>query len=77
MGYYGIKLNKRVRKIYTIVTPWGLYYYILMPMGIVVARNVFQARLAGICAHILYILVYIDDIAIVGYGTFDKHITDI
>jgi len=77
MGYYGMKLSKRARKICTIVTPWGIYEYLSMPMGMVIASDVFQARLASFSAHLSYVLVYIDNIAIIGYGTFEEHFRDV
>ena len=77
VGYYGMKLSKQARKICTIVTPWGLYEYMSMPMSMVVVSNVLEIRLAGLFTHLLHVLVYIDNISIIGYDTFDKHLRDI
>ena len=60
-----------------IVTSWRLYKYTLMQMSIVMASDVFQERLAGFFTHLSHVLVYIYDIAIIGYNTFDKHLQDV
>ena len=33
MGYYTIRLDQRVVKMYTIIFPWGKYSYKRLPMG--------------------------------------------
>ena len=58
----------------TTVTLWRLYEYLLMSIVMVIARDVFQARLAGLFTHLFYVLDYIDDISIIEYRTFDKHL---
>lgn len=77
MGYYGMTLDKHAKKVCTVVLLWGVYEYLSMPMGIVMATDVFQARLAGLFTHLEYVLVYIDDIAIIGYSTYDEHMQDV
>ena len=42
-------------------------------MGIVMATDIFQARLAGLFSHLSHVLVYIDDIAIIGCSTYEEH----
>ena len=70
-------LSKRARKVCIVVLPWGLYEYLSMPIGIVMATDVFQARLACLFSHISHVLVYIDDIAIIGYSTYEEHMKDV
>ena len=70
-------LSKYTRKICTIVTPRGLYEYLSKPMGIVMISDLFQTRLARLFAHLSHMLVYIDDIAIIGYRTFDNYLKGI
>ena len=71
-----MKLSKSARKTCTIVTPWGLYEYLLVPIGIVMSSNVFQVKLAEIFSHLSHALEYINDIVIIRYGTFDKYLKD-
>ena len=68
MGYYSMMLNRKAKQICTIVIPWGLYEYNALPMGISIATDVFQARLAGLFSHLPFVLVYIDGIAIITKG---------
>ena len=77
MGYYGMILSKRARKVCTVVLPWGLYEYLSMTMGIDMATDIFQARLAGLFSHLSHVLVYIDDIAIIGYSTYEELMKDV
>ena len=42
-------------------------------MGIVIAADVFQARLAGLFSHLSFVLVYIDDIAVITKGNLSDH----
>ena len=72
-----MKLSKRARKIFTIVTPWGLYEHLPISMGIVMLRNVFQARLASLFTHLLHVLVYIENLTINVYSIFEEHLFDI
>ena len=67
-------LSMRTSEIYTIVVLWGLYQYNSLPMVIVVATDVFQARLSGKLSRLPYVLVYIYDIAIISNGTFTDHL---
>ena len=42
-------------------------------MGIFIATDVFQARLTGLFSHLLFVLVYIDDIAVITKGDLSDH----
>ena len=42
MGYYNIKLSTDASKLCTIVTPFGKYEYLQLPMGVSVAPDIFQ-----------------------------------
>lgn len=77
MTFYGMKLSKRARKIGTIVTLWGLYEYLSMPMGIIMTIDVFQTRLAWLFTHISHVLLYIDNITIIGYTQIEEHLADV
>ena len=45
-------------------------------MGIVIVSDVFQSRLPGLFRDLPYVLVYIDDIAIICNGTFEDQFED-
>ena len=72
-----MKLSKIVIKVCTIVVPWGLYEYVSMSMGIFMASYVFQARIAGLFSYMVHVLVYTNNISIIGYSTHDAHLKDV
>ena len=45
MGYYNIKLSNDASKLCTIVTPFGKYKYLRLPMGISITPDIFQDRM--------------------------------
>ena len=44
MGYYTIRLDPGSQDMCTIITPWGKYKYLRLPMGIMCAPNSFQEK---------------------------------
>jgi hypothetical protein len=50
MGYPLIPLNDKARKILTIVLPFGAYECFTLPMGVMPASDLFQARMVHIFA---------------------------
>jgi hypothetical protein len=42
MGYYTIKLDYDAQEVCTIVTPFGKYQYLRLPMGVSCSPNIFQ-----------------------------------
>jgi hypothetical protein len=48
MGYPSIPLNNEARKILTIVMPFGAYECLTLPMGVMPALDLFQARMVHI-----------------------------
>ena len=77
MGYYAMELDNVAKKICTIVLPWGFYQYNMLPMGVVVATDIFQSRLLNLLGDLEYVVVYLDDIMIIGNGTFEEHLHQI
>ena len=58
----------------TIVLPWGKYAYNSLPMGFCGLSDVFQAALGSMFTDLKRVLVYIDDILVLGDGTFEVHL---
>ena len=77
MGYYAMEMDDLAKKICTIVLPWGFYQYNMLPMGVVVATDIFQARLGDLLGDLQYVVVYLDDILIIGNSTFKDHLQQI
>ena len=42
MGYYTIRFNPGSQDMCTIITPWGKYNYLRLPMGIMCAPDIFK-----------------------------------
>ena len=74
MGYYAMEMDEMAKKICTIVLPWGFYQYNMLPMGIIVATDIFQARMNELLGDLPHVIVFLDDILIIGNGSFDDHL---
>ena len=72
-----MEMDELAKKICTIVLPWGFYQYNMLPMGVVVATDIFQARLGDLLGDLQYVVVYLDDILIIGNSTFKDHLQQI
>ena len=48
MGYYAFELDEERKPIFTIVVPWGLYKYQVLPMGLKIGTAVFQGELISL-----------------------------
>ena len=77
MGHYAMHLSEKSKEMCTICVPWGLYQYNMLPMGIKVASDVFQAAMSGLFVDMEMVIVYMDDIVIFGSSTFEEHMKDI
>ncbi len=64
-AYFNIDLDEASRELTATATPWGLYQYKRLPMGLVDAASAFQRRVAQTLQGIEGCLIYIDDILIV------------
>ena len=74
MGYYHMKLSEEATKLCGIVLPWGTYNYNMLPMGLCIAMDIFQARLGQLFADMENVLIYIDDILVVTHVSFEEHL---
>ena len=45
MGYYAMEMDDFAKKVCTIVLPWVFYQYSMLPMGLIVATDIFQDRM--------------------------------
>ena len=65
MGYYHIPLDKYSQNLCTTILPWGKFKYQKLPMGIVLAPDIFQEVTNKLLGDLNYVTVYIDDIIII------------
>ena len=73
MGYYSMELDDESKKKCVTALPWGLYRYNVLPMGIKVAPDIFQAAMGDLFADMPEVIVYLDDVLIIGAGTLKEH----
>ena len=77
MGYYAMMLTENARKILRIVLPWGVYEYLVLPMGMLESSDTYQGRIAPLFNDMNQVKVIIDDMIILGFGTFEDHLNDV
>jgi len=74
MGYYTIRLDPDAQKICTIVTPWGKYQYLHLPMGIEGSLDIFQEKMSELMESLEYVRTYLDDLLDITNDSFNDHI---
>ena len=74
MGYYHIELNADLRKLCTIVLPWGKYEYCRLPMGLCNSPDIFQEKINNTFSGLDYVQAYIDDILCLSKGDWNDHL---
>jgi len=74
MGYYHIELSPFSKKLCTIVMPWGKYEYQRLPMGLCNSPDIFQEYMGELLGDLEHVRAYIDDLLIVGKGTYEDHL---
>lgn len=70
-------MPQAIQDLCTMVVPWGLPEYLILPMGLSLSTDVFQQMIADLLQDLEQVLVFIDDIIIVGTTTYDKHMKQI
>ena len=74
MFFYCFELDNESKELCTINTPYGLYRYTRLAMGIKVSPNVAQSMITEILTG-LDVVSYIDDCGIWKNTTFEQHLT--
>jgi hypothetical protein len=74
MGYYTIKLDYDAQKLCTIVTPFGNYQYLILPMGVSCSPDIFQEKMSDVMQHLNFLITYLDDLLVISCSTFDDHL---
>ena len=74
MGYYTIWLNPDVQQICTVITPWGKYKYLRLPMGISCAPDIFQEKMSSLMLGLEFTCMYLDNLLCLTMGDLDDHL---
>lgn len=74
MQYYTFELDDASKDLCTIATPFGLYRYNRLPMGVSQSPDIAQEVMEHVLRDIENIEIYIDDIACFS-NSFEEHIT--
>ena len=74
MGYYTIRLSIAKQDMTTIITEFGEFIYICIPMGMCDLGDIIQAKVDNLLGDIEGVKTYIDDILVLGKDSFEKHI---
>jgi hypothetical protein len=76
MGYPSILLDKEAQSILTIITPFGAYQCLTLPMEVMSALDIFQARMVDLFASMgkNRPYPYIDDILHFKGDMFEEHL---
>ena len=71
--FYHFVLTERAKEYCTITTPFGLYRYNRLPMGVKNSPSFAQSVMVSILQRFDDVEVFIDDIAVFTKGTFQEH----
>ena len=74
MQYYTFELDEASKDLCTIATPFGLYRYARLPMGVSTSPDMAQEIMEQVLSNLEDTEVYLDDIAVFS-SQFDSHIS--
>ena len=74
MGYYHIRLSENSSDMCTIITEFGKFCYLRLPMGVSCSPDIFQAKIYELLGDIEGTKAYIDDILVINKGTYEEHL---
>ena len=74
MGYCNIDISPKSRDLKTLVKCFGTFGYNRVPMGLCNYGEIFQAKVDELIGGIKGVKTYIDNIIVLGKGSFYQHI---
>ncbi len=73
MQYYMFELDEESQDLCTIITPFGKYKYLKLPMGLKCSPNIAQAAMENVLSDIDDANVYDDDVGVFS-SNWDHHV---
>ena len=77
MGYGHIPLDKESQELCSTILPWGIYQYQRLPMGISISPDIFQGIMIKILGNLKFCNIYLDNILITSYTSYENHLNKI
>ena len=74
MGFYTFELSPQAQQLCVISTPFGLYKYLRLPMGLTNSPDIFQSVMHPLFQDISAVECFIDDIGVFTNGSLDHHL---
>ena len=75
MGFYTFELDDNAKTLCVISTPFGLYQYLQLPMGLTNSPDVFQLVMHPLFQDMPEVECFIDDIGLFSSNTFEHHLS--
>jgi hypothetical protein len=74
IGYYTIRFDPDVKKLCTLVTHFGKYEYLRIPMGFSCSPAIFQENISDLMQHLEFVRTCLDNLLIISSSTFNNHL---